>query len=327
MIQRYTKIPVAQQKPNYWQGLNADLRVSDDGNMAVKHVNGVPDNTNAYQEFFATPAVLRQSAQVLQAIDSAFTITQGQGTLVGPPPNSRLAWLLGRTQTLYEADISNQDLARSGQGDYTFNACSANMSNFIGVLRTLPLDPQRLEQRRDLILKLHGAFNFEQREINVGEELTKAMREARQIATGANTSGEAKTAYNALSHWMRQWVSWRYGLNASALPDIGEGWGIMQGGKKGQPSYGHYAPVIAQSDHDRVTLENDVSQRTGSRSPKIGTINPNWYMRMFGPVKKHWFSATEDQSFYGEALRFEEDDFGENPLVARIGSTQRRQQN
>ncbi len=319
-IQRYTMIPQAEQAVNYWQGLNADLRVSDDGNMAVKHINGAPSNTNAYQEFYATPAVLQHSANVLQQIDSAFTLAQGGATLVGTKPNSKWDKWRRNYKTLYRADISNQDLARTGRADHTFNACSANTSNFLGVLRSEPGDPNRLEQRRNIILKLEGAIDHNNQQINVGEDIGAALIEARKIVTGENVSSEAKDAYNDMWESMRRWISWRYGVNESAVPDVGEAWAIMQGGQGGRSGMGHFAPVIAKSGHDSVTLENDVSQVTGQVRATIGDLNPNWYMRMFGPVKRHWFSANEDQTFWGEAKKHESADYGDRPLVGRIGS-------
>jgi hypothetical protein len=45
--------------------------------------------------------------------------------------------------------------------------------------------------------------------------------------------------------------------------------------------------------------------------------NPNWYFRMFGPVKKYWFS-TDDQTFYGEHLRLGE--YGPSPTVVHVTS-------
>ncbi|MBK8932697.1 MAG: DUF4157 domain-containing protein [Chloroflexi bacterium] len=319
-IQRYTKIPVAEQAVNYWQGLNADLRVSDDGNMAVKHIDGAPSNSTAYQEFYATPAILQHSSNVLQGIGSAFTIAQGGATLVGTKPNSKWDKWRKNYKTLYKADISNQDLARTGRGDHSFNACSANTSNFLGVLRSEPGDPNRLEQRRNIILKLEGAIDHANKQINVGEDIGAALVEARKIVTGENTSGEAKTAYNEMWEAMRGWISWRYGVNESAVPDVGEAWAIMQGGTGGRSGMGHFAPVVAKSGSDSVTLENDVSQTAGQVRAQIGDLNPNWYMRMFGPVKRHLFSANEDQTFWGEAKKNESADYGDRPLVGRLGS-------
>ncbi|MBK7457799.1 MAG: hypothetical protein IPJ42_05080 [Betaproteobacteria bacterium] len=51
VAQRYTVVEAGQQKPNYWQGLGAALRVADDGKMAVKHIDGAPRGHPDYQHF------------------------------------------------------------------------------------------------------------------------------------------------------------------------------------------------------------------------------------------------------------------------------------
>ncbi len=311
-ISRYTIVKTSKQKPNFWAGENAPLRVSDDGNMAVKHNNGVPADTNAFQSLYATPGILQASALALAANGSAFTIAAGTDTIQGKPPGDKN----GAVRTLSKAVIGNQDLARIGKGDFTFNACTANMSNFLGVLRGLPGDNEKLERRRDIVLKLQGSLDHKKKEVVVGENFTDAMLEAREVATGTPKS---KAAYNTMSESVRKQVSAQYGINESALPDVGEGWGIMQGGKGGREGMGHFAPVVAKSGEDRVTLENDVSQSTGREKPKIGDINPNWYVRMFGPVKEGFWGNT-DQTFWGEAKKYEKDDFGDKPLVTALGS-------
>ena len=95
---------------------------------------------------------------------------------------------------------------------------------------------------------------------------------------------------------------------------------VMAGGAGGRSGMGHFAPVVAKSGSDSVTLENDVRQTAGQVRAQIGDLNPNWYMRMFGPVKRHLFSANEDQTFWGEAKKNESADYGDRPLVGRLGS-------
>jgi hypothetical protein len=289
--------------------------------MAVKHGNGVPSNTRDFQVFYALSAILQQSAHALAQTGSAFTIAAGNDTIVGSAPNQKNA----AQQTLNKAVVANQDLARIGKGDFAFNACSANLSNFLGVLRSMPNDALKLERKRDLITKLEGSLDHDKKAINVGENLTDAMIEARQVVTGTNAVGASRQAYDNMKESMRKQVAEQYGIDEHALPDVGEGFGIIQSGKGGRQGMGHFAPVVAKSGYDRVTLENDVSQTQGREKPKIGDINPNWYMRMFGTVKKHWY-GNDDQTFWGEAKKFEKDDFGDRPLVAAIGSQAQQQE-
>ena len=311
-LQRYAVIPVEKQKKKKWAGENADLRVSDDGKMAVKHVNGTPNNTRDYQVFYATPDILQYSQQRLTATNSAFTIAAGGKTLVGKPPGARKG-----KQTLYQAVVTNQDLAKQGKGDYAFNACNANMTNFLGILRTTTTDPDKLSYVRDITLKLQNAMDQQAKVIHFEErDFTFAMQEARRLVTNSKPDAPTKNAYNKMEESARKLASEQLGINEHALPDVGEGWGIMVGGKGGQTAMGHYAPVIGVSGDDRVTLENDVSQGA-QRENSYGEmpINPTWYFRMFGPLKKK-----EDQTFWGEARKYEGDQYGDRPLVASLGS-------
>lgn len=320
VAQRYTVVATKQQKPSYWHGVGAPLRVADDGKMAVKHIDGTPKDSADHQVFFATGDVIANSQQALAATGSAFTIDQGNSTIVGPPPGDQHA----PARTLYRAVTTNTDLARIGKGDQTFNVCSANLSNFLGVLRSVPADSTKLEQRRDVVLKLVGSLDHAQQSVVVGEDLGVAMTEARKIVTGEQTTGRAREAYHALKESMRKQISTQYGIDERALPDVGQGFGIIQGGKGGRSGMGHFAPVIAVSGHDRVTLENDVGQTVGRERHPVGQTNPNWYFRMFGPVKKRWH-GDEDQTFWGEAKQHERGEYGDRPLVATLGSNARAQ--
>jgi hypothetical protein len=315
-VQRYTVVEPKKQKPGYWQGLGVPLRVADDGSMAVIHNTGAPSNTAAFQTFFATPAVIAASAQALAKAGSAFTIAPGPQTLIGSAPGSKKA----AQQTLVKAVTANQDLARIDRAGYTFNACSANLHNFLGILRSMPGDPQKLERRRDVVLKLQGSLDHDRKAVVIGEDLSIAMLEARKIATGEDGTGASRQAYEGMKESMRKQVSKQYGIDEYAMPDVGEGFGINRGGAGGRDGMGHFAPVIAQSGDDRVTLENDVSQKAGQEKQKIGEINPMWYFRMFGPVKKK-----EDQTFWGEAKKYESADYGDRPLVTALGSAPRAQ--
>jgi hypothetical protein len=314
-VQRYTVVPAMKQRPGYWMGEWAALRVADDGSMAVKHTQGTPDNTRKHQVFYALPSVIAASAQALQNIGSAFSIGPGSKTMKGRPPGSKDK---KATQTLVNAVVANADLARIGKGDYAFNACTQNLNNFLGITRGRAGDPEKLDHMRNLTLKLRGSLDHDRKTVVLGEDLSYAMIEARKIATGSDSSPEARQAYNTMSESMRKLISQQYGIDEHAVPDPGEGYGITQQGDTGRSGMGHFAPVIAASGADRVTLENDVSQVKGRERPKVGDINPNWYFRMFGPARED-----DDQSFYGEALKYERDDYGDRPMVTTIGSVPR----
>jgi hypothetical protein len=315
VVQRYAVVKTKDQKPGFFNGAGAPLRVSDDGSMAVKHVEGTPSNTPDFQTFYATPGIIASSQAALTATGSAFTIAAGGNAMQGRAPGDRHA----PQQTLVDAVVTNNDLARIGKGGHTFNACTANLSNFLGVLRGTPGDNTKLDRLRDVELRLSGSLDHDNKSVRIGEDLGQAMVQARQIVTGQDTSGAARDAYNAMKESMRKQIAAQYGIDEGAVPDVGQGFGIIQGGKGGNSGMGHFAPVIAASGADRVTLENDVSQTQGREKQAIGQINPHWYFRMFGPVKEHWWGK-EDQTFWGEARKYEKGEYGDRPLVAVLGS-------
>ena len=314
-VQRYTLVPTKKQKTGYWQGENFPLRVSDDGSMAVKHTEGTPDNTRDHQVFYGLPSVIAASASALVKVGSAFSIAAGGKTIQGRPPGSRDK---KKTRTLVNAVVSNADLARIGKGDFAFNACTQNLNNFLGITRGRAGDPEKLDRLRNLTVKLRGALDHDRKTVVLGEDLSYAMIEARKIATEKDDTGKARDAYNTMTESMRKLISQQYGIDEHAVPDPGEGYGITQQGSTGKGGMGHFAPVVAASGDDRVTLENDVSQKKHREQPKVGDISPDWYFRMFGPARKK-----DDQSFYGEALKYERGEYGDRPMVTTIGSVPR----
>ncbi len=316
-IQMYSIIKPNNQKPNYFQGPGRTLRVSDDGKMAVNHINGVPDNSSAYQDFYATTDIINHSRQVMAQVGSGFVLAQGANSINGRAPGQKN----DPVKTLYKVDATNQDLARHARPNNSFNACSANMQNVMGILRLSATDQNDRKIIRDVNLRLEGSLDHDKKTINTSHDLSLALAEANKVISGNDNETEARNAVRAFSKSVMKVKAEQYGLNEHALPNVGEGYAIKQGGKGGEQGYGHFAPVIAQSGGDRVTLENDVSQKTNLEGTLVGQINPDWYFRMFGSVKAGFFGNKTDQTFHGEAKKHEAEDFGDAPFVARIGSS------
>jgi hypothetical protein len=300
-VQRYVIVKEGDHRTS-WKGEHGPLRVSDDGLMAVKHREGAPRDTTDYQAFYATPEVLASSRAALKQVGSALDLTPSSTSMQGRAPGDDKA----PKRTLFKAAVENKDLKRTGKGAFFFNACTMNFENLLGVLRSTAADANSVERTRELVTRMEGSFDHQQKRIETGPHLSVALRTAREISTGA----KSKAAYAKLEESIRQQVSAEYGVNEFALPDVGEGWGIMQGGAGGAPSAGlHFAPVIAASGGER-----------GSTVP----IGPTWYFRMFGSVKTTK-KGVEDQSFWGEAKKHESKEFGDRPFVATIGSEKQMQ--
>lgn len=310
-VQRYVIVEEGDHKKS-WKGERGPLRVSDDGQMAVKHLEGSPKNTEEYQAFYATSAILRSSQAALAKVGSALFIQPTSASMQGRAPGDKTATM----ETLYKAAVQNRDLERTGRGGFLFVACTLNFENLLGILRSTPADPTLLQRRRELVTKMEGSLDHQNKRIETGPNLSSAMSTAREISTGA----KRRPAYDKLEESVRKQLSEQYGVNEYALPDVGEGWGIQQGGAGGKASAGlHFAPVIAASGGDRVTLENDVSQSEGQQRKNTAPIGPMWYFRMFGSLKKTK-KGVEDQTFWGEAKKYDTEEFGDKPFVAAIGS-------
>jgi hypothetical protein len=301
VVQRYTRIPLTAQRLNNWQGLGADLRVSDDGNMAVKDTPVTPQGTTQFQDFYATPALIQRMQGTLNHLNSGFTVAQGVNTLTGPSPDG------SGNRTLYEVVITNLEL-----NNRTFENCNANMWHLMGVYRNnaWPRTPYTR-----FASSVSG-----QLEIASKDDTGAGMKALRSQMTGATTTAEARRSYEQMWNRVKDWKSWWYGINQYALPEMGEGIGIFTAGTSGQSGGAHFAGVISKSGHDNVMLENYAGNPGGGPNGLgvPGLANPNWYVRMFGPVKKYWLAPTEDQTFYGEHLRLNE--YGQAPMVVRVTS-------
>ena len=71
LIQRYKKVPASKN----WGGLGFDLRVSDDGEMAVKDSGVYPEGQGrALQKLWATDRVIADAKQRLNANGSIYDV-------------------------------------------------------------------------------------------------------------------------------------------------------------------------------------------------------------------------------------------------------------
>ena len=298
VVQRYTVVPLADQGRGNWAGVGAPLRVSDDGNMAVKHTVATPEGTNAYQVLYATRPLIAQIQANLARVNSAFQAAEGGTTLRGPAPNGT------GMRTLYEVVVTNTELAAG----CTFESCNANMWHYMGVYRNRAF-PRTPYTR--FASPVGGRTEYASR-----DDTAPGVKAAREAITGVRGADEGRRIYQGMWGWTRNWYAWWYGINQYAAPGMAEGIGIFRMDTRGA-GQAHFAAVVAKSGDDTVMIEN-YAGNPGSLAA-IGGLparpNPNWYFRMFGPVKKYWFS-TDDQTFYGDHLRLGE--YGPSPMVVHF---------
>jgi hypothetical protein len=313
-VRRYTKVPVAKQtNVDKWQGLNADLRVSDDGMMVVKDTPTTPNGTNAFQDLYAAPSLITHIDNALVQANSAFKVTQGNATIQGRSPNG------GKKRTLNKVDFEQQDFANANPAaaQQTFTNCNANMWSAQGIMRGQGFTAKHQFARFNRPI---GGQN----EVDLGTgnaiDLDVAKKEAAKYVTGEGNYDDAKREYPQMDDATRDKQAKKLAINQFATPGIAEAYGIF---RVGGGQY-HMAPVIAKSGADTVTLENFAGNPGTVPGPMVigastrPPANPNWFVRMFGPVKTHMFREDEDQTFWGEHRRIESDDYGTTPLVTTL---------
>jgi hypothetical protein len=293
-IQAYRIVSVANQNgQNY--GLNYDLRVSDDGKMAVRDTaNTTPNGNNQYQDLYLTQEVLQASQQILANIGSGVALTQTATTITGRPKAS------AQNRTLYKVTITFADTPHNE----SYEDCDANMGNILGTSRNLQ------NTNRTLNAALEKKLNGSKLMATQGVDLDPYAALRRKITGQANRS-EAKTDWEGMTDTKRNAASKKYGINQYARPEAGEGIGIFKAGTTGNPGItaGHFAGVIARSGSDYITLEN-YAGNLGTIANPGARINPNWYVRMFG--------GKTGQSFYEFHKANEAADYGSQPMAIRF---------
>jgi hypothetical protein len=144
------------------------------------------------------------------------------------------------------------------------------------------------------------------------------MVEARAEITGKKDAEKAKKEYAGMKPAKKAERAEKAGVNQAADAHAGEGYGVWA-------AYGsHFAPVIAESGGDRVTLEahfqSKAAQFPGLKQGEAQWNNPEWYFRMYGQVRRdRKDKIVEDQTFYGEYAEAARKDKDESVMVVAFG--------
>jgi hypothetical protein len=273
--------------------LNYDLRVSNDGKMAVKDTgNATPKGSNQFQELYLAPDVFNASQQALNNANSGVTLTQTATTIRGKPPG-KLAKKTLHLITIQFADTPNNE---------SYPGCNANAWNVIGTVRNA---------QPSATVETHGYFKSKingSRWVASQQDDGAAYRALRTKITG-QTQSEGQEAWQQLSDNARKSVAKKYGVNQYAKPRAAEAIGIFSAGTQGISGMGHWAGVLARSGGDYVTIENYAGNPGTSLHGRVA-VNRNWYVRMFG--------ARAGQSFYEFHKTHETADYGTEPIAVRF---------
>lgn len=287
-MQLYSKIRSSpSSNPQFGGGT---WRVADDGKMAVED-SVVGDGGH---RMWASADVIAHSAGVLQGIASPYSIAAGGQTITIDAPDGS-----GQV-TLHEVVVTNSSNNTSGDNLLTKENCDENTGDFLGQDRRV----------MDFGVQLaDGTF------IDKGKQGPGA--EVRKLITGENDTAKGMKAYDKMSDKQRHAMDAQLGINSAAAPTVGQGITVYQGGQKaGATGFGfHFAPVLANSGGDYVTMEN---HGRGTKTGSGGAAASNqWYLRMYGPVKqeKGLFGRkkTVDQSFHAEQEKSK--DVGEHVIT------------
>lgn len=297
--QRFARVPLDKQKPGRWAGLNTDLRVSDDGKMAVEDSEVFAGG----KQLFLEAGVLADAKARLAAVSSPLTVDAGASTLQGPVPGKRK-----RTVTLTEvvpkASLAFGSIKGSGAAMTTLENCSVHGLDVMGAgARSQPNEAQIDVGGGRSIRNIDG-MSAESDFAAKNDILAQIARRERKLPADAEVSRNlGHEVYNGLSERKRSAYAKEFGINQYARPQVGEGIEALRAGKSpakqdansGQGFPMHFAPVVARSGDDYVSLEN-FAKSTGDRAPgDTVTASNAWYYRMYGAEK-----SNEDQSYYGQ---------------------------
>ena len=304
VVQRYARVPVAKQKPGKWAGLGADLRISDDGKMAVRD-----SGTGAGgHDFYATTDVIAASAVTLARINSPITLDADiSRTLRGRIPGKKTEI------TLVRVIVSNSSTGTSGDALKTRENCNYNAWNVMGV--------EEFRGGYGVAVASPAGLEYWDKDTQGGggevPVIDRLRREWTARQTGQDpatiTKDESKKGYKDLSTKERARLAAAYGANQFAEVAVGGAMEVYNaGGATGANFPAHFAPIIAVSGQDYVTLENwakGTPDPTDPANPRLrapgDTILASgaWHFRMYGSAKKG-----DDQSFYGEHVK--DDEYG-----------------
>ncbi len=291
-VQRSVLIPVKNQKKT-WK-LGKPLRVSDDGRMAVVD-SAVFEGE---KEFYATPPVIVAAQDKLGAVGSPFTLTvRSQERLRGVVPGTATKKSLGTPIELVRAAPTDMRKAgaQASEDMTTLEGCNANAQDVMGLGIT---QKDYNKGNNKLVVDVNGTEveTFGGHDVDAKNALLVEAAKA-HLKRDHVTTADAKITWQGLTKAERDRYAKRFGFNQFASPEVGDAMEAIRG--VGNPKAGtfpmHFAPVVAKSGPDYVTMENWGKAAHQRKPGDTGEASKAWFFRMYGEEK-----ADEDQSYYGQ---------------------------
>jgi hypothetical protein len=281
LLQRYTAFPAADQAGGKSLGWvhpgSADLRISDDGQMAVEDKGW---GANKSKRAWTTPAKISESNAILAAQGSRVKLVSKGPGISGKAPGAPKKPLttLEEIEPVKAVGGGTLDLASDCGSACKQVMGSGGPGKDVAVLK---------EGKREQYLTprtYHGGNPTTPEEWS--EELFK-----KEFGAGL-TRAEAYKKYDELSPADKKKFDRKYGINLFAVPEVGEGLTVST--EKDMPGFAtrstwnfHYAATVLKSGPDYTTLEN-----------AAGWLPRDWIFFMYGPASKgqtfHEFHGATD---------------------------------
>jgi len=291
---RYTEVAVAAQAAKKWNA-GLDLRVSDDGNMAV-------GQDAAQHSFWATATKVAASNATLKTVGSAIRLELQSESLIGKAPST------GGARSLTKVLPKNLMTGTSGEAMTLWADCGNAGRDVMGAGTAGGGDAALIAAKYKISVHQAGAAKPKIVTRNTvatdPEDMKKEIFSKKfNIADGA----AALAHYDGLPAADRDKADRELGINRYAAPATGQGFTMSSGGADfaGENTWNfHWAGVVMTSGSDRVTLEN---YAVGDASVK----NTEWEFQMYGPASK------AGQTFHEQ--HFDTHQHGQTPTTMTVG--------
>jgi hypothetical protein len=258
----YTVVSAQEQsEAREWQ-IGADLRVSDDGWMAVE------DGPAGAQEFWTTADKAIESNKILAKADSKVMLAVLSEDVTGRAPDDpdqkerTLSKIVA--VNLRNASIGKKATFDSDCGRVARTVMGANWEDLAAVYSKIRRGPRVLEETS-----------------SESDDPDAMETEIEQVTVGMDDPEKAQWILDALPAKTRQDYDYLVGINRFAQPGVGEAYAMSSGPERWTHYNFHFGAVVMTSGSDRVTLENFAD---------LGTTD--WGFHMYGPAAK------EGQTFH-----------------------------
>ncbi|MCB9734289.1 MAG: hypothetical protein H6745_16960 [Deltaproteobacteria bacterium] len=291
-VQCYRKMESGAGKETPYGGLNALLRVSDDGRMATPD----PGEGSGTHVFYAEQSIISSANSTLKGLKSPVSVRAGGGSITGRKNHRKKSPI-----TLKEVVPANARTETEGDGMKSYEGCNMNAWETMGALAEGQKSIKRAGKGMDPL-----RFDTTSRDhmLPVGDVRSEIAK--RELGRKPEGKEESKEVYGELDEKTRSKYAKKLGINQHAAPTkVGQSLQVARAsGSQGKdPFLMHWAPVVAKAGGDYVTLENFGRSNSERKEGDTNLASSDWHFRMYGPANRKGsnpFGKGEDQSYHAE---------------------------